>query len=152
MKWLAIIGLTFQFLAFWFAAPELLGESTLQRFQDSLKKVISILPILIIFIVILGYGLTFSILGIVKGIQASEEGIQQAEFYNYFIVMGISTLIYFVFIGFYKRIKRWLENRLAIPLVNQLIENSHARSSALVVGAVLFTLGFVIQIVVLILT
>ena len=152
MKWLAIIGLTLQFLAFWFAAPELLGEQTLQRFQNSLKKVLSVLPIIIILAIVFGYGLTFSIIGIMKGMRAAETGIEESEMYSYFIVMGICTLMYFVFLGFYKKIKYWLEQKLAIPLVNQLIQNSQARSSALVVGAVLFSLGFVIQIVVLVLS
>jgi hypothetical protein len=151
MKWLNIIGLTFQFLAFWFAAPELLGESTLLRFQSSLKKFISVLPLLIILFVVLGYGLTFSILGVLKGIEASETGIEESSMYRYFLVMGVCTLLYFLFLAFYKKIKTALETKLAAPLVNRLIENSQARSSALVIGAVLFSLGFVLQLVVLIL-
>jgi uncharacterized SAM-binding protein YcdF (DUF218 family) len=86
-----------------------------------------------------------------KGIQASQEGIKQEAFINYFIVIGFCTLLYFVFIAFYKKIKRWLETSLAEPLVTQLIENSQARSSALVVGAILFSLGFILQLIVLIL-
>ena len=102
MKWLGILGLTFQFLAFWFAAPELLGESALQRFQSSLKKVLSVLPILIILTVVLGYGLSFSILGIVKGIEASEAGVEESELYTYYVTIGVSTLVYFVFLAFFK--------------------------------------------------
>lgn len=150
MKWLAIIGLTFQFLAFWFAAPELLGESTLLRFQSSLKRLISVLPLLIILIVVLGYGLTFSVLGVLKGLQASETGIEESSMYRYFLIMGICTVVYFIFLAYYKKIKLGLETKLAAPLVNRLINNSQARSSALVIGAVLFTTGFLCQLVALI--
>ena len=64
--------------------------------------------------------------------------------YPYFVVIGVCTLVYFLFLAFYNKIKTALETGLAVPLVNRLIENSKARSSTLIIGAVLFLLGFIL--------
>ena len=152
MKWLNIIGLTFQFLAFWFAAPELLGATTLKRFEKGLKKFISFLPVFIVLIVILGYGLTSIGVGLFKAYKSQTEGIEEQEMYNYYVALGIGTLCYIVFLVFYKRIRSWLTLKVAEPLTEKLIKNSKIRSTALVIGAVLFTVGFAFQIIALVLT
>ena len=152
MKWLNLISIILQFVAFWFAAPELLGAATLKRFEIGLRKAIALLPMLVMFIVALGYGLTFSVLGLLKGIKGSKEGITISEFYSFITVLTIATLAYFVLIAFRKKLMAWLDIKLAKPLTEKLISNNEARSTALVIGAILFTLGFIVQLVVVLIS
>jgi len=147
MKWITATGLILQFFAFWFAAPELLGASTLKRFEKGLRKLIALIPLVFMTLVILGYGLTFFISGIVKAVKSQTEGIEEGELFEFFITLGVASILYFIFIFYYKKIKAWLETKVAQPLIYNLIENNHIRSISLVIGAVLFTLGFVLQII-----
>jgi hypothetical protein len=152
MKWIIATALILQFIAFWFAAPELLGEKTLKRMRLQLQKLLSFLPMLIIWVVVLGYGLTFTISGLIKAYKGATSGISQSEIVNYYVILGICTIAYFIFIFRYKKIKNALDQRLAMPLVNKLIERSEFRSTALTIGAILFTLGFIIQLAVVLMT
>lgn len=152
MKWLNLISIVLQFVAFWFAAPELLGAATLKRFELGLRKAIALIPMLIMFIVALGYGITFSVLGLLKGIKGSKEGITIIEFYSFITVLTIATLAYFVLIAFRKKLMKWLDIKLAKPLTEKLISNNEARSTALVIGAILFTLGFLVQLVIVLIS
>ncbi len=152
MKWINSFGLILQFLAFWFAAPELLGAATLQRFEAGLQKLIARLPVFLILIVVLAYGVTFTVLGVTKGIEAGKNGIEVSEYRSYIITMAVCSLLYLFFIIFYKRIKNWLEVKVAQPLTQRLIHNNETRKAALVTGAFLFTLGFIMQLIVVLLS
>lgn len=151
MKWLNALGLLLQFLSFWFAAPELLGTSALKRFENALRKLLSLIPLLIVMIVIGGYGFSFCYIGITKGMQAAETGMEQGEIYQFYIVFIAATLAYFVFMFYYKRIRKWLDLKVALPLTEKLIHNNETRSTALIIGAVLFTIGFMLQFVLVLL-
>lgn len=152
MKWVNVIGLILQFAAFWFAAPELLGAKTLKRFEIGLTRLLSSIPLIILMIGCVGYGLSFAIAGVLKGMKGAEEGLSESEFYSFIITLGIGTLVYIVFMFFFNRIKAWLEKRIAEPLISGLISNNHIRSTALIIGAVLFTVGFILQLGVVLLT
>jgi len=151
MKWLNALGLLLQFLSFWFAAPELLGSATLERFENGLRKFISLLPMILLLLLIAGFALGMGLMGVVKGLKGASEGLEQGEFLNYLIVLGISGLVYVVFMIFFGKIKRWLDENLAKPLAEKLIHNNQVRTSALIIGAVLFSLGFACQFLVAIL-
>lgn len=148
MKWVNAIGLLLQFIAFWLAAPELLGEPTLRRFEKGLKKLVTQLPMIIIWLLILGYGVTSIILSLLKGLDAAKNGTTESSMMAFYINLAAVSLLYFIFIAFYKRFKKWLEERLAQPLVEKLINNTETRKQALILGAVLFSVGFILQFVV----
>lgn len=145
MKWINASGLILQFLAFWFAAPELLGESTLKRFESGLRKFIGRLPILLFMLGVMAYAFLFAVIGLMKGLDAAKNGIEEAEMYQFFWVLGISSALYFISILFYKRILSWLDKKLALPLTDRLIHNNQTRKTALLIGAVLFSIGFILQ-------
>jgi len=145
MKWINASGLILQFLAFWFAAPELLGESTLKRFESGLRKFIGRIPILLFMLGVMAYAFLFAVIGFMKGLDAAKHGIEEAEMYRFFWVLGTASLLYFISILFYKRILSWLDRKLALPLTDKLIHNNHTRKLALLIGAVLFSLGFALQ-------
>lgn len=148
MKWINIIGFVFQFLSFWFAAPELLGSDTLKRFEEGLIKLMSRLPALLLGGGGVVFGLMMGIYGVYKGASADAQTNYTQTF---FIIIGISVL-YFVLILFYKKIERWIERKFAKPTIENLIKNNESRKTALMIGAVLFTVGFMCQLVVMVLT
>lgn len=148
MRWVNAIGLLLQFVAFWLAAPELLGEPTLRRFEKGLKKLVTQLPIIIIWIVIIGFGVTSLVLSLMKGLDAARNGITENEMNTFYIKLAIVSGLYFIFIAFYKRIKKGLKTKLAQPLVEKLINNTETRKQFLILGAVLFSLGFMLQFIV----
>ena len=96
-------------------------------------------------VVILTFSISYSIYGILKGIEASEIGVEKAEMYRYYFVIVLSSVVYLVFMLFYKRIIKNLDKHLAQPLLQRLIHQSEIRKNALIVGAFLFTIGFAIQ-------
>lgn len=146
MKWVAIISLVFQYLAFWFAAPELLGSTTLKRFENGLKKLISSLPLISLLLLMTIYAAYVLIYGL-GGILLAQEGkIEESDIYQYYIILAIITLVYMTFIFTYKSVSKWMLNRISEPLIQRLIDNNESRRNALIVGAILFTLGFLMQV------
>ncbi len=148
MKWINAVGLLLQFIAFWLAAPELLGEPTLRRFEKGLKKLVTQLPIIVIWLIVLGYGITSTLFSVMKGLDAAKNGTTIGSMTSFYITLGIFSGVYFIFIAFYKRIKKWLETKLAQPLVEKLINNTETRKQSLILGAVLFSVGFMLQFIV----
>ena len=147
VKWIAVTGLVLQFLAFWLAAPELLGESTLKRLQKGLEQFLSSMPVLLLGLIMMAYGGWFGVRGAYLGYQGSQSGdVTYEEMVDYYVVLGVCTLIYFVLVFSYKRIRRFLTARVAQPLIHQLIHQQNLRKQALAVGAILFTLGFLLQV------
>ncbi|GAB5538997.1 MAG: hypothetical protein Salg2KO_11000 [Salibacteraceae bacterium] len=147
MKWIELIGVTFQFLSFWFAAPELLGEPALKRFESGLKRFLTALPLTILFFFILVYAFSFAGYGIYTGLKGAEIGLSEDDYFQYMVVLGSAFAIYGVFLIFFKRIRNFITSKVSDPLVERLIHKSQTRQQALVIGAVLFTLGFIIQLI-----
>ena len=151
MKWINALGLLLQFIAFWFAAPELIGEANLKRLKTGLIRFTTFLPLLFFILLILGYGGYFAIGGAIKGWQASASGTTESEIYTFYVYLALATVIYLLVMFNFKKIKFWLNERLSKPLVARLIANDQFRSSLLLIGAILFTAGFLLQFGVLIL-
>lgn len=145
MKWINAVGLILQFAAFWLVAPELLGESALKRFKNGLETFLARLPMAIFMIIILVFSFGFGGLGIWKGMQAAEHGIEAGEITRFYVLLGVGMLIYFVFLIFSKRMVRWISEKFSKPLVQKLIQEDRMRKNALVIGAILFTTGFLFQ-------
>lgn len=150
MKWINIIGLCLQFFAFWFAAPELLGKEAMQRFQAGLIKIIGQLPAIFFgaFGILAGGGMAY--FGVRSGMEASA-GSSMNPLITMGFILGFSILYLLYIILFRKRTQRFIENKFATPLIEKLIINNEARQSALIIGAVLFTVGFFLQLTALIL-
>lgn len=146
MKWLNIVGLILQFLAFWFAAPELLGEQALKRFESGLIKLVAKVPTYLIALLAMGSGAAMSVYGIRSGMHAAETG-QQNMFLTIGIILLVSVGLMVYFIFFARRTQRWLLQNFAEPLIYKLINNQESRKLALVSAAVIFTLGFLCQLI-----
>ena len=141
VKALAIAGLCLQFISFWLAAPELLGVDALKRFENGLVKLLANLPGMTLGIVGFATGVSLGIYGILVGMEGDGEAALRAM-----IWIGIIFVLYIVFmLLFYKRLQLYLGNRVAEPLIKNLINNNKARKAALTLGAIFFTAGFAFQ-------
>lgn len=149
IKWINITGLVLQFLSFWFAAPELLGSQTLKRFESGLIRFLSRLPSYLLGLIGIFFGITMGVYGAYKGFDAQQnpENITKT-----LVVLFSVSCIYIVYMIFYKKVQKWIERIFAKPLINNLITNNKSRQLALITGAVLFTIGFLCQFVVLLIS
>lgn len=148
MKWLNLVALTLQFVAFWFAAPELMGAATLKRVESRLHKFLTLLPMILLMTFIFLFAGGFSLFGILSGLKASEEGVSREQVILFYGVLAFAFSAYAVFLVFFKKIRSRLERSWSIPLTERLINNNQTRFLALQIGAVLFTLGYLMQVLV----
>lgn len=146
MKWLTIFGLIFQFFAFWFAAPELLGSDTLKRFEKGLISFIGKVPTLLIASAAVIIGILMSVFGIQQGIKAAESDSTNVIYLMVFILL-ISAVLMIYFLFYAKKTQQWMSTKMAQPLMQKLISSNKSRKTALIAGAILFTLGFIFQLI-----
>jgi hypothetical protein len=147
LKWINIIGLCLQFAAFWLAAPELLGESTLKRFEKGLKKMVASIPTILLLVVMSVYGGYFMYEGLTGIIASQDGGLEESDMISYFIKLGVFSLIYMLYMFTYKRISDQIKKHISEPLIHKLINNNQSRKNALIVGAIVFSAGFFLQLV-----
>lgn len=145
MKWLNALSLLLQFTSFWMVAPEIIGEKSLIRISEMLKKFLSNLSIIIIFLIVAAYGITFAVGGTLQGLSASKNGTTETDFNLYFIFLGFATVFYMIFIFNYKKIRNWLDKKITGPLIDKFVQNDELRRNSLLTGATLFTVAFIIQ-------
>jgi hypothetical protein len=143
IKWLNILGLVLQFIAFWLAAPELLGVEALKRFETGLVKIISQLPGLLFGFLGFSLGMGLGIYGFYTGMQGDREKV----FSSMYLMAGVMAGYVLFMVFFYKRLQVYLQRNVAEPLIEKLINNNQTRKAALVLGALFFTVGFLAQLV-----
>jgi len=112
-----------QYLAFWFAIPELLGPTRLQAFNNILRKAIYYFPKIAI-------GLFCTLLGLLMAIWGAQENAEDIR--PFFLTMvGATFIIAIVLTIFQKRIVAYLERRLGEPILERLKSDSDYRMRAL---------------------
>lgn len=148
MKWLNIFGMLLQFLSFWCAAPELLGEAAMKRLENGMTRFVARIPVFLVFGGMMAYALAAGLFGVYEGLTASRGEQPLISPRYYFLFIGVVMVVYLTFMVFYKKILALLEKRLAQPLVHRLVASADARRKALVLGALLLTTGFLMQLVV----
>ncbi|MBS7332491.1 MAG: hypothetical protein KIG88_02690 [Weeksellaceae bacterium] len=130
IKILTLTGLTLQFISFWLAAPEILGPDWIVKTEDFFRKLIRKIPTLVL-----------SFLGAIIGVIFYQSIILDTIFILVMIcILFISVLV------FHKRIEYFLDHKISNPLIQKLILNESFRFTLLKIAALLFSLGFVIQI------
>ena len=65
--------------------------------------------------------------------------------------MAIATILYFILVFKYKKFISWIDLKYAKPITEALINNNQSRKNALIVGAIIFTVGFLMQLFVIVL-
>ena len=135
-----------QFLSFWLAAPELLGESTLKRLQVGLIRFVSMFPIY--FFAVLGavLGITMGVAGVYRGLNAAE-GMQENDFVYFIVSLGATMTVYFVLLGFRIKIEKWISRSFGEPFIMSIINDEGFRRKLLLSASVLFSAGFLCQLI-----
>ena len=134
LKVLSIVSITFQFISFWLAAPEVLGSEWLKKTESLIRKAILAIP-----------NIVLGILGMIVG-YSFMEGVDDL---NYWILVPAILLLIFSLV-FAKKIKKKLDLKVTAPILNKLIINDSFRFTLLKTAAMLFTLGFLLQIITII--
>jgi MFS family permease len=79
-------------------------------------------------------------------VDVEASGREGYDFFSTMVIIGWVSLAYVLYmIFFYKRLQRWLEKSVATALLEKLINNNEVRKNALIIGVVLFSLGFLVQ-------
>lgn len=128
IKIFTLLGLILQFLAFWMAAPEILGADCLSKTEEMIRKAINQLPQLIL------------------GALGMAMGVMFYHSMSSFFVFIVFIMIIILLLIFYKKVEKLLDEKNSKPLVNKLILNETFRFTLLKFAALFFTLGFLIQI------
>jgi hypothetical protein len=135
MKWLGRIGMLLSFLFFWLAAPGVLGERKLRRlYEVGLKSI----PNIVCFIIANFFYILFAIVMIAL-LEPSK--IEVKPPFREFIVIGLYLIA--MLIGWI--ISQKIHDRLIMPFIEKLANSQKMRSQFLIMGGLLFTLGFIMQ-------
>ena len=89
MKWLNILGMLLQFLSFWCAAPELLGEPTMRRLETGMTRFVARIPVILVFGGMLLYAIGMGIFGVVEGLRASRGESVPLDTTSYYVFVGV---------------------------------------------------------------
>lgn len=123
----------------------MLGKAALERFEEGLKRFHRTTHHIIddgnSWLCILLWRLWY--------IYRLDRGLTPEEFMQFVMVLGIAFTVYTVFAIFFKHIRNLIATKISAPLVTRLIDRNEIRQQALVICAVLFTLGFLIQVAML---
>ena len=99
IKTLTILGLVLQFLAFWMAAPEILGADWLRKTEDLIRKMIRQIPQLIL-----------AVFGMFMGMMFYHSISSLIVFISVLIIIGFMLL-------FYKKLEQILDDKISRPLI-----------------------------------
>ncbi|WBX70310.1 hypothetical protein [Tenacibaculum retecalamus] len=131
IKTINIVSLCLQFLSFWLAAPEILGTAWLQKAEAIIKRTIMKIPNIILMFISLIIGHFFA------------NGIHKYEIRT---VIFFGIIFVFVLV-FSKKMRTLLNEKISTPLLEKLIINDSFRFTLLKTAALMFTVGFILQII-----
>lgn len=130
IKILTLIGLILQFISFWLAAPEILGPDWIVKTEDFFRKLIRKIPTVVL-----------SFLGAIIGVI-----FYQSMRLDTILILVMICIIFILLLIFHKRIEYFLDHKISNPLIQKLIISNNFRFTLLKFAAIFFTIGFIIQI------
>jgi len=189
--WVNRVGIVLEFLSFWFAAPEILGEERLRALEHRVERGIRVLPLAMFFLavvilpfLVVGGGvaavasaailalatLLLARLGVGAAtvrlledrqfklaVAASTAWLGLLAFLLFltellasepkvpvdYLLLGVSGVIY----GLLLNTSFLLHDKVVSPLLLRLADDKGIRQRSLAIGAVLFVVGFLLQLV-----
>ncbi|MGV3617153.1 MAG: hypothetical protein ACO1SV_17640 [Fimbriimonas sp.] len=131
MIWADRAGILCQFLSFWLVAPELLGHARLARLRRALSRVVQAMILVPVGAVgvVGGSALAFA------AIERWEHSAARATFVGFLVALVLLWIYWSLRQGTLPRLLERLENRETF------------RGHLATLGAVLFTIGFILQMV-----
>jgi hypothetical protein len=134
MQWIDRVGLVVNFLAFCLAAPELLGEERLKAWGRQLERWSMAIVLMVWFLLLSFLWVGFSDL-------IPDEVVEMMPT----IWLVSTTAVLSVVSALPLIIPGGVHKRIVQPMMRQLAEDGHARQRFFVAGAILFVLGFLLQ-------
>ncbi len=123
MKWINILGMTLQFISFWFAAPEILGEEKLKHYEEKIKKYLSNIPTFLFGVP----SIVFAFIFFMSGNKGNG---------------GMAVFLMVITIIFRNKIQKQFAERAMKPFLDSLIASDDRRQDYLRLAGLLFTAGF----------
>jgi len=182
--WVSRVGILLEFLSFWFAAPEILGEERLKALERRAEWGISRLPYLMFLPVGLvsawaayqagslglALALVLALLGALASVTAVLSLVLQRAWLERVSWVSLCLLVVLetVLLAISRRAWYWgavvllawvgtsvagvrlavtLYNKVIAPLLRALADDKRIRQRSLGVGAVLFVVGFLLQLI-----
>ena len=132
-KLLNLLGIVLEFLSFWFAAPEILGEERLRAMERGLEKGIKLLP------AVVGARWTVLAVGMVVTVMVQ---VAMEEPRN---LLGLTALTAVAVGTGMAVVTITLKEKVVEPVLRVLADDERIRQRSLAVGAVLFMVAFLFQ-------
>jgi hypothetical protein len=143
INWLNRIGLTLGFSSFWFAAPEFIGERRLKMWEMALANFAGKVPrafgrfaLWLLTIGAFGMAISCGFLSHYSKHMSSDNGLFLTPLYCFIIYWIAFVLLFWA----HPRLQR-----LAARTVSSLANDRQQRQRSLFIGAVCFTISFLLQ-------
>ena len=131
MEWVNRVGIVLEFLSFWFAAPEILGEERLRKLERRVEKGVIVLPE-VLFVV----GVAVMFLIIIP--LTLNERISWSVATLMIVVVSVLVLLL---------LPLAMQGVVIPPLLRILADDERIRQRSLAVGAVLFVVGILLELI-----
>jgi len=136
--WVNRVGIVLEFLSFWFAAPEILGEGRLRALEQRVEQGIRVLPWVALGVM----GAVGMILQVVFALIAKSWSRRTANVAC--VVAMVATFWYCMRMA---TVVGKLRLKVVPSLLHVLADEESIRQRSLAVGAVLFVVGFLLQLI-----
>ena len=131
-KVLNLVGVLLEFLSFWFAAPEILGEERLIKLESGLERAIKLLP------VVVGARWTVAAVGMVAALVV---GTGMEDPWEWLGLLGLTSAA----VGTGMAVVTITLEKVVPHVLRVLADDERIRQRSLAVGAVLFMIAFLCQ-------
>jgi len=131
MEWVNRVGIVLEFLSFWFAAPEILGEERLRKLERRVEKGVIVLPE-VLFVV----GVAVMFLIIIP--LTLNERISWSVATLMIVVVSVLVLLL---------LPLAMQGVVIPPLLRILADDERIRQRSRAVGAVLFVVGILLELI-----
>ena len=140
MKWVNRVGIVLEFLSFWFAAPDILGEERLRALERRVERGIRALPFAI--------GAVAAALVVVMLQEDRWVMVLTARGLNPFLAKMVVELLLGLAAGVPAGyLTSVVRDKVARPFLRILADDRYIRRRSLAVGAVLFVVGLLSQLI-----
>jgi hypothetical protein len=149
--WVNRVGIVLEFLSFWLAAPEILGEERLKKLERRVERGIRVLSARMMWVIFLATVMIYMAVMRFGGptIRCMESAVASvtSRVLARIVVAAVWGVLGFVAGMAGVQATNKLRATVVQPLLRVLADNERIRQRSLAAGAVLFVVGFLLQLV-----
>jgi hypothetical protein len=148
VKALNLLGIVLEFLSFWFAAPEILGERRLRAIERRLEKGIEKSPLTLLWVAMVAalalmWVVTMAMCWVTLRLMLV--GMTPVDVLANVLAVVVMALLPMCVLSAALTVAIKLQEKVVPPLLRVLADDERIRQRSLVVGAVLFMIAFLCQ-------